>query len=240
MLSKNPQVRNWQEMLDPKSSYKWLNFMDDIHAKLPLILRVGKPKTEDIEACIIGEAGFASWKKMVEAPQPDGFGWNHSTFVAWKRAYKVVLEHPYLRDLELTASQINTINRESNPDFPKTLDEFNAFSGARKEKQVEQHQNSLKDAKNRNTELEKNNNDLKERLEALDLVAQQLQEVKQENKKVTEANIKLQTLFDDRVSEINVLNEKLAELTKTNAKLELKIKNPPRLPWFNRFLSLFC
>jgi hypothetical protein len=239
MLSKNPQVRNWQEMLDPKSSYKWLNFMDDIHAKLPLILRVGKPKTADIEACIIGEAGFSSWKKMVEAPQPDGFGWNHSTFVAWKRAYKVVLEHPYLRDLELTASQINTINRESNPDFPKSLDEFNEFSEARKEKQVEQHQNSLKDAKNRNTELENEVKELNLVLAGFKNVAEQLQETKQENQKVTTENIQLKVKLDDRVSEINVLNEKLAETIKKNIELEFKIKNPPRLPWIKRFLSLF-
>jgi hypothetical protein len=239
MLSKNPIVRHWQEMLDPENHYKWLNFMDEIHAQLPLILRVGKPKTEDIENCIIGQSGFKSWKEMVEAPQPEGFGWNYSTFDAWKRAYKLVLEHAYLRELELTASQINTIYRESKPNFPQALDEFNAFSEVRKQKQLELHQNSLKDAQNRNKELESNNKDLEKKLEELDLVAQQLQEVKQENQKITEENIRLKSKNDDRVSEITILHEKIAELTKSNIELEFKIKNPPHQSWLKRFLSLF-
>jgi len=226
-------VQKLKDLLGTESGNNWLNFMDYIHDELSLILKQGKPKKADIEKSIIGQSGFASWREMIEASEKNnGLGWSHASFDSWKRAYSVVLKHSYLRKLELTASQINTIQRESKPDFPKTLDEFKAFSDTRKIKQAKQHQNSLKDAQNRTTELQKENDALGQQLLDLNSVAEQLANTKEEN-------IKLQTKLDDRISEIEILNKKITEITKSNNELEFKIKNSLSESWINRFLSFF-
>ena len=254
-------VSDLQELLDPDNIYKWLAFMDKIHTKLPLILRQGKPRKTDIEQSIIGQSGFSSWREMLEAPKPNGFGWRYATFDAWKRAYNLVLTHSYLRELELTASQINTIYRESKPNFPKNLNDFNSFSESRKEKQVEQQQNSLKAAQNRVLELEKGFNEEKIGLQTLlDDRTKEVHKLKHDlDDRIKEIH-KLKHDLDDRVSEITVfktelleiphlseklkkrsseiklLNKTIVELTKKNKML---VRNAPPTGFFNRLKWIF-
>ena len=234
-VTENPilVVKKLKDLLGTESSDNWINFMDYIHQELSLILKIGKPRAVDIENSFIGQVGFKSWREMIDAREDEGgLAWNHASFDAWKRAYSVVLKHSYLRELELTASQINTMQRESKPDFPTSLSEFKAFSDNRKEKQVEQHQNSLKDAQNRSAELQVANKKLNEEVARLFSVAKQLAEKEKEV-------IKLQTKLDDRVSELAILNEKVDELTKSNIELEFKIENPVLKSRLKRFFSLF-
>jgi len=223
-MSDLQQLEELKDLLGTESGDKWISFMDYVHRELSLILKRGKPKKIDIENSIIGKAGFQSWREMIEeSEKKGGLGWNYGSFDLWKRSYSVVLEYPYLRELELTASQINTIKKESKPNFPKSMDEFKRFSGVRKEKQIENHQKSLKEAQNASIELKSINERLKEKLNSLDSVAKQLAEEK-------EKNIRIQTLLDSSKDEIADLKLKISEYEQFQQKVV-------RTTWINRIFS---
>jgi hypothetical protein len=133
-----------REKLGSESVGKWLEFMDFIESSLPFILRsAGRPTTEEIASSAIGYGGFTSWREMIESsPAWGGLGWSYDTYKAWKKAYSLVQQHPYLRDLALSSSEINTIRRE-NKEFPATLEAFEALKNGRKDAQEEQRQNSV-------------------------------------------------------------------------------------------------
>lgn len=149
------QIDTLKELLGAESGSSWVAFMDYVGTELAQVLRRGKPRKQDIEESIIGNAGFTSWSEMIETPTAQGgLGWNLAAWDSWKRAYSVVQQYPYLRDLELTASAINTAQRETKPDFPATLEAWNDHQGQREQLQVERQQNSLADAKKMVGQLE--------------------------------------------------------------------------------------
>lgn len=148
------QTDTLRDLLGSESGASWVAFMDYAHEALPNVLNHGKPGREAIKNSIIGDAGFSSWKDMIKAPVVDGgLGWNISAWNSWKRAYGLILKYPYLRDLELTSSLINTIHKETNPNFPADQTAWNDYQGAREQLQMERHQNSLKDAQKRSDDL---------------------------------------------------------------------------------------
>lgn len=117
-----------RERLGSESQGQWILFMDEISQQLPFLLGgAGRPTAESIESSAISRAGFTSWREMIEtAPQRGGLGWSYDTYKSWKKAYAVVLAHPFIRELALTASEVNTIARESEqwPDSPEALERF--------------------------------------------------------------------------------------------------------------------
>jgi flagellar motility protein MotE (MotC chaperone) len=118
--------------------------MDFIESSLPFILRgAGRPTTEEIASSAIGYGGFTSWREMIESsPAWGGLGWSYDTYKAWKKAYSLVQQHPYLRNLALSSSEINTVRRE-NKEFPASLEAFEALKNSRKDAQEERRQNSV-------------------------------------------------------------------------------------------------
>jgi hypothetical protein len=142
-------VHQMCDYLGAESGNQWLNFMDYTYEILGNIVSGrGKPSAELIKESIIGKAGFTSFKEMIEAPVADsGLGWNISAWTAWRRAYSVVIKHPYLRDLELTASSINTIYNELKKEgFPDNEDDFNEYQVNRVSSQKDRQASSLADA----------------------------------------------------------------------------------------------
>lgn len=133
-----------REKLGSESAGKWLEFMDLIESSLPFILRgAGRPTTEEIASSAIGYGGFTSWREMIESsPAWGGLGWSYDTYKAWKKAYSLVQQHPYLRNLALSSSEINTVRRE-NKEFPASLEAFEALKNSRKDAQEERRQNSV-------------------------------------------------------------------------------------------------
>lgn len=133
-----------REKLGSESAGKWLEFMDFIESSLPFILRgAGRPTTEEIASSAIGRGGFTSWREMIESsPAWGGLGWSYDTYKAWKKAFSLVQQYPYLRDLALSSSEINTIRRE-NKEFPASLEAFQGTKEKRKDAQEERRQNSV-------------------------------------------------------------------------------------------------
>lgn len=87
---------------------QWMLFMDAVTAHLPDVLSGnGRPPAAAIRHSVIGQYGFKSWRQMIEASNTDGgFGWNYSTWKAWRRAWAVVTVHPWLRDERVTYSEV--------------------------------------------------------------------------------------------------------------------------------------
>lgn len=135
-----------RETLGSESAGKWLEFMDQVKQSLPFLLgNSGRPPKDQIDHSVIGRAGFRSWKEMIEtSPTRGGLGWSYDSWKAWKKAYAIVLDHPYLRSIDpaLSASEINTVNRDCN-EFPPDPDALQAYRSRRKNQGEERRQNSV-------------------------------------------------------------------------------------------------
>jgi len=133
-----------REILGAESAGRWILFMDKIKSSLPFLLdSAGRPKSEDIRSSIIGQAGFDSWTQMVESsPAWGGLDWSIDSWKAWKRAYTIVMDNAYLRDLGLTASEINTLSREFTT-FPASAEALKAAKTERSERLESNRGNSI-------------------------------------------------------------------------------------------------
>ena len=219
------QLEVLRDLLGTESGNAWIEFMDHISETLSPVLKQGKPSKEVIENSIVGEHGFSSWKQMIEAPVSEGgLGWNVSAWESWKRAYKVVQDYPYLRDIEFGSSKINTIHRETKPSFPASLEALNEYLAEREAAQLERQQNSLKEAQNRSNELQaqlsESNNKCESLQKQIDLLADQLSTAQGEisalstQKGSLEAHVNtVEKSLSDAMSKVDTLNSKTRSLT---------------------------
>lgn len=114
---------NLKILLGTESAGKWFEFMSKVGDELPFLLTRGRPTKVEIAMSEIGRSGCTSWSEYIE----NELSWNVSTWRAWQRAYSIVVKYPYLRDLELSASAINTLNTKADV-FPLDI---NAYKLAR-------------------------------------------------------------------------------------------------------------
>jgi len=117
----------------------WIDFMKLVEEELPLLSGSGRPTKSEIEHSVIGQSGYTSWREMLES----GVGMNWSNWVAWRRAWAVIKEYPYLADLELTASQINTMKHTLKDEFPPTVEAFNSLKNTESEQKKAARQASF-------------------------------------------------------------------------------------------------
>lgn len=166
--------------LGSEAAGQWLAVMDEIAASLPFLLgSAGRPTADQIKASPIGQAGFDSWRSMVESlPANGGLGWSYETYRAWKKAYGVVLTHPYLRELTLSASEINTISREAK-EWPNSVEALRGFKEVRKAQLDGQRGNNLKSLQDRVGELTEQEASLTADLRASQLLATELAVINQ-------------------------------------------------------------
>lgn len=120
------QIERFKNLLGAEAAGQWVLFMDEVERTLSFLSKGGAPRKEDIQSSIIGASGCATWKEFLETK----LGWSYNSWKAWRKAYLVVNAHPYLRELGLSASEINTINRE-NSVFPADIHAFKALKTSR-------------------------------------------------------------------------------------------------------------
>ncbi|MCG6202040.1 hypothetical protein [Psychromonas antarctica] len=128
MTTTEEEILELKKLLITKNGSSWIDFMDHIYDKFSDILKKGKPKYSAISSSIIGRSGFNSWREMIETKEnKGGLGWKYSSFDSWKRAYSIVKKHPYLREKNISASQINSMSRKTKNKigFPSTQEMFN-------------------------------------------------------------------------------------------------------------------
>jgi len=157
-------------LLGVHTKYEWITFMDETMECCPFLKSRGKPSKEDIAKSIIGLSGYSKWKEYIVGE----LQWSVYTWDSWRRAYKLVLAYPYLRELEVTASQINTIYEEDRSSFPPDNEQWykrrkvkavksgkkmatDNFDDSEKDKLILQLQKQVHD-------LEQTNNDLTEKV----------------------------------------------------------------------------
>jgi len=130
-----------QDLLGAEMDGAWVDFMDYVNTALPFLFDAGRPSSSQIKGSQIGSSGFTSWGDLIKS-----LGWNESSWRAWSRAYKIIIKFPYLRDLDLSASMINTSWNKLKPNFPENIAEWELFRDKVQAEQEEKQQNSLKEA----------------------------------------------------------------------------------------------
>lgn len=122
--------------LGTENGASWVEFMQTVTRLLPDVLSAGRPSADAIRRSLIGQLGFTSWAEMIEAPlDAGGLGWNISAWKAWRRAWAVVQEHPWLLGAGLSSSEINTLAQECKRDglpFPQSAEALEALRKARR------------------------------------------------------------------------------------------------------------
>lgn len=138
---------------------KWLDFMQAVTRLLPDVLSVGRPSADAIRRSLIGQFGFTSWAEMIEAPlDAGGLGWNLSAWKAWRRAWAVVQEHPWLLGAGLSSSEVNTLAQECKREglaFPRSAEALETLRKARRSAQETRKDESLQGLTQRANRAEK-------------------------------------------------------------------------------------
>ena len=127
-----------QSLLGAESKGHWIKFMDYVDAELPFLSCPGAPKRAEIENSIIGQKGSNSWANFIDKE----LHWNIHSWKAWRKAFHLVKQYPYIRDLMLTASEINTI-KSRNKLFPPTEEALEAIKVERQAEIAATHTQSV-------------------------------------------------------------------------------------------------
>lgn len=219
-----------REALGAESAGLWVFFMDKVRASLPFLMdSAGRPKAEIVQASAIGLAGFVSWGEMIEAsPEAGGLGWSVDSWKAWKRAYGVVEVHPYLRSLELTASEINTLSREIKP-FPDTPEALEAAKLERTKKLDAKRGNAVATLQVQLAEAKKTIESLTTQLS---LVAADLQDTKDTLTTRDGEYVELNYKHRRAIGKVKAMREQIE-------KLEGKLDQYARMTWLERLLAVF-
>lgn len=255
-------AENLREVLGAESAGRWLVFMDQIQSYLPFLLgSAGRPSKEDIDSSVIGTAGFHSWTEMVESsPAYGGLGWSIDSWKAWKRAYAVVQKHDYLREMNLTSSEINTLSREIKS-FPASKEAFEAARAARRDDLEASRSNAVASLKRQLTASQGEVSTLTAKVKSLTNEVKQLKvEIEDayqtwttEKRRKESLNDKLQQTLGLLQAAQNRLTELEEALKKATAehekslnqkndeikKLKTELKRYKAMTWLDHFRALF-
>lgn len=153
------QIQELRDALAVEDPAGWMAFMERVKRIMPSILSVGRPTAEMIAASPIGEAGFKSWREMIEAPKSEsGLEWNFSAWKAWRKAWGVIQEYPYLREMPLASAPINALKlrcEREGVDFPASKEAFEALIKERERQKEAQKKETLATLKTAITEATK-------------------------------------------------------------------------------------
>ena len=158
---------------DPKA---WMRFMEYAEAHLPLLAGAGRPKQADIDASLIGQAGCKNWQQFLE--EKVGMKW--SAWIAWRKAWLIVKEYPWMKQADISSSQVNTLKK--NDAIPSTLKEWQSLQSEKEKLKVERHDNQLKTLKGEVAESATQISELKGGNRELHLV---IQEMEKKNDRLT-------------------------------------------------------
>jgi len=227
-----------RRLLGAESAGAWIDFMDMVHRELPFLTAPGRPKKADVEASEIGRAGFGSWVEMIEAPvDKGGLGWNRHSWNAWRRAYRLVRQYPYLRGLGLTASQINTAAQKAET-FPATADEWWDLQSQMEQEARERHQRSLREAQSQARKCQERARELEARLAQANDTIRQMEWIR------TKERERLQDQIANLENRIDELEQSQKRLKADNNRLEMeklalerRLRQWAELPWYKRIFS---
>lgn len=125
---------------------QWMEFCEVIDRHIPELKTQGRLSNQNIKSSLIGKLGFSSFKDYIESPiERGGLGWSSGGWNAYRRAWKIVEEYPYLRDMSIKSGWLNAFShklKKAEIEFPETLEEYNKIQDSFAEERA-----SNKDAK---------------------------------------------------------------------------------------------
>lgn len=253
-----------REKLGSESTGKWLEVMDFLVSELSFLRSAGRPTGSEIASSKIGRAGFDSFRQFTEEkPSAGGLGWSFGTYKAWKKAHSLVEKYPYLRELQISASEINTISRE-NEEFPTTLEAYLSLKNDRKmllnerqqanssslqkkidsiTAQYEQTEAALAleraSADNLKSVEEQLRKELTEAYKANGALNEQLNRFTDLSNKTKEKTESLTSTVDEKNTQLESLKKELKEKEKTLEIQKRKLKKYENMSSFEKFFFLF-
>lgn len=186
---------------------QWLVFMNTAKQHLPFLFESGRPTKAQIENSIIGQLGFNSWAEMIEADQDKrGLSWSVNSWKLWSKAFKVVNQHEYLCDMNITASAVMRLASDfKNVEFPSSLEELEQARSAIVQKKKADDAEKVSSLKARVLELEKELIAANAKIEALDASKQGLAAIVDSVTQLKAENAALSTKCEELQSKNNEL-----------------------------------
>jgi len=212
------EIHKLKVILGAASREGWLHFMDYACQQMNFLMKRGRPSNAAISESIVGRAGYKTWEGFIHHE----LRLRPSTWKVWKKAYRVLIEHGYLRSMEVTPAQINKVAEHTkNGAFPEN--EFDLQSALKEIIDTTQSQRS------RNlSAAEKRNNFLQDQLQKAEIRNQQLlSEVQscQESKKHLEKELTTKDIELENCREIAELYKRvILELVSHSTLLQKPIK----------------
>lgn len=129
---------------------QWLIFMTTCEEILPEVMAAkGRIPDETIKSSLIGRFGFNRWEEMLQAPVSlNGLGLGKEKWRKFRAAWRVVNEHPYLKNLPLSYVAVNDLATEAKRleiEFPADLQAYKEFRAKAQQRKAEEKQQKLGD-----------------------------------------------------------------------------------------------
>lgn len=129
---------------------QWLIFMTTCEEILPEVMQAkGRIPDETIKSSLIGRFGFKKWEDMLQAPVSlNGLGLGKEKWRKFRAAWRVVNEHPYLKNLPLSYVAVNDLAGEAKRleiEFPSDLQDYKEFRAKAQQRKAEEKQQKLGD-----------------------------------------------------------------------------------------------
>ena len=161
----------FKTLRDADNPSAWMTFMETVTRLLPDVLSSGRPSKDSIQKSAIGQLGFNSWQEMIEAPaDQNGLAWNISAWKAWRRAWATVQSNPWLRNENLTSSEVNTLSQEfKGSDFPDSREKYEELKKERKDAAEKRRTDTVASLKKRADDAEKQAIQAQAKADALDI-----------------------------------------------------------------------
>lgn len=147
-------------------SSDWIGFVEELLNYCPFVRDRGRPSAENVKNSIIGRSGYKTFTGYLR----NELKVKPATWEAWRKAFLLVENFSYLREIGATSSSINNLNN-SVENFPINATEWlNANKEVKSKKSVSDKQekaqlvNMLENVKNHYFEVAKERNELVQKL----------------------------------------------------------------------------
>lgn len=133
---------------------QWKSFMKTVAELIPhVVVNAGRPSAGEVQNSLIGRLGFRSWKEMLVADRAvGGLEWSTGGWNAFRRAWSLVEQYPYLHELPVRAGWLNSLSAElkrTETPFPDTLEDYQALLESREQARIEGKAETLNELKTR-------------------------------------------------------------------------------------------
>lgn len=203
---------------------QWMEFCEVIDRHIPELKTQGRLSNQNIKSSLIGKLGFSSFKEYLETPTgKGGLGWSSGGWNAYRRAWNIVEEYPYLRNLDIKSGWLNAFAnklRKAEIEFPASLEEYNSIQDSIAEERASNKDAKLDDQAKLITQLEDTQLEFKFKLgEAQEQLSNANAKIEMFNS-ITKQHIEK---IESQAELIGKLNNQLTEKPKTKIK-EVKVE----------------